>query len=126
MSRIKGKDTDPELLVRRRLYLQGIRYRLHVNLPGKPDIVVRKSNAAVFINGCFWHSHRNCRESRLPKSNVKFWRSKIKANVQRDRKNYQLLEEAGWRVMVVWQCELDKDREEILRGITTFVSKIAK
>lgn len=107
MSRIKGKDTKPELLVRRFLFSLGLRFRLHDSkLPGKPDIVLKKFRTVVFIHGCFWHSH-SC-ENLLPKSNEKYWTQKLSRNVERDHKNIDLLIKAGWKVLTVWECELQK------------------
>ncbi len=107
MSHIRGKDTKPELLVRRWLWHHGYRYRLNVKgVPGKPDIVMRKYRTAIFVNGCFWHGHEGCGKFRMPQSNVAFWKSKITRNRERDRKNYQLLQDNGWQVLVVWECQL--------------------
>lgn len=122
MSRIRGKNTAPEMLVRRFLYSQGIRYRLHAKLPGKPDIVIRKNKAAIFINGCFWHGH-NCKFAVTPKSNTNFWQSKISGNVERDQRNRQQLEVDGWKVLTVWECELEKDRDRTLQNILSFMKE---
>ena len=118
MSRIRGKDTMPEMLVRKFLHAHGIRYRLHANLPGKPDIVVRKNKVAVFINGCFWHGHTNCKYAVTPKSNTDFWQSKISGNVERDQRNHQKLEQEDWKVLVIWECELvSNNRDLTLSGL---------
>lgn len=122
MSRIRGKNTAPEMLVRRFLYSQGIRYRLHAKLPGKPDVVIRKNSAALFVNGCFWHGH-NCKFAVTPKSNTKFWQSKISGNVERDQRNRQQLEVDGWKVLTVWECELEKDRDRTLQNILSFMKE---
>jgi DNA mismatch endonuclease, patch repair protein len=117
MSRIRGKNTKPEMLVRKFLYAHGIRYRLHAKLPGKPDIVIRKMNVVLFVNGCFWHGHTNCKYATIPKSNTAFWLSKISGNADRDEKNRQILEEDGWEVLTIWGCELGKDHEVKLSAI---------
>jgi len=107
MSRIRGKDTVPELALRRALHGMGFRYRLHASsLPGKPDLVMRKYKAAIFVHGCFWHRHAGCKIAAIPKSNVEFWQRKFSDNVARDSRNISLLKEMGWRVFVVWECEL--------------------
>lgn len=109
MSRIKGKNTKPELLVRRFLYSKGIRYRIHTTLPGRPDIVIKKSGTTLFINGCFWHGHTDCKDAGIPKSNTIFWQNKIKGNIERDKRNHLKLEKEGWKVLTVWECEINKD-----------------
>lgn len=117
MSRIRGKDTRPEILVRKFLYAHGIRYRLHAKLPGKPDIVIRKNNVALFVNGCFWHGHTSCNLAVTPKSNTAFWKDKISNNMLRDRHNRQMLEYEGWKVLTVWECELSKDHDKTLNKL---------
>jgi len=116
MSRVHGKDTKPEITVRKYLYSNGVRYRLHANLPGKPDISVRKKKLVVFVNGCFWHAH-NCKRFSWPQAHSDFWKKKIEGNVARDNKNYELLEQAGWKVLVIWECELKKDKEKALKKL---------
>ena len=106
MSRIRGKDTRPELLLRRAVHRLGLRYRLHPKeLPGRPDLVFPKYRAVVFVHGCFWHRHPGCSIATTPKSNVDFWRAKFEANVARDQRNVASLELLGWRVFTVWECE---------------------
>lgn len=119
MSQIKGKDTKPEVAVRKYLFSHGFRYRKNVNnLPGRPDIVLRKYRTCIFVNGCFWHKHEGCKYFVWPKSNVEFWKKKIKTNISRDEKNYLLLKDQGWNVIVVWECELKpKCFEETMFGI---------
>ncbi|MBA4397562.1 MAG: very short patch repair endonuclease [Syntrophus sp. (in: bacteria)] len=121
MSRIKGWDTEPEKTVRSLLHRLGYRFRLHVeNLPGKPDIVMPKHKAVLFVHGCFWHGHKGCRRATRPSTNVDFWNDKIEANVCRDAEATKQLEAMGWRVLVVWQCRLrDKDKlaSELVRLI---------
>ena len=110
MSRIRGKDTKPEELVRKYLFSQGFRYRKNdARLPGKPDIVLPKYKTVIFVNGCFWHAHEGCKYSVWPKNNADFWKKKIESNVARDEKNYQLLKNLGWNVLIIWECELKKD-----------------
>jgi DNA mismatch endonuclease (patch repair protein) len=107
MGRIKGKNTKPELLVRRMLFAMGYRYRLHDrSLPGSPDLVFSKRRAAVFIHGCFWHDHAGCRLAYKPKSNAGFWAAKIQRNAERDVESLEKLAANGWRTLVVWECEL--------------------
>lgn len=113
MSRIRNKNTRPEEIVRKYLFAQGFRYRKNdARLPGKPDIVLPKYRTVIFVNGCFWHKHEGCKYFVWPKSNPEFWRSKIEGNFQRDIQNHQLLRDAGWNVLVVWECELKKDVQE--------------
>ena len=107
MSRIKGKDTKPEMLVRKYLHAQGLRYRLHsAGLPGKPDIVRPKYKTVVFVHGCFWHRHEGCRYFVVPKTRTEFWMNKIGRNVANDEKQQAALIAAGWRVLTIWECEL--------------------
>ncbi|MGR6087918.1 MAG: very short patch repair endonuclease [Arcticibacter sp.] len=113
MSRIRGKDTGPEMIIRKALFANGFRYRLHVkNLPGKPDIVLPKYNAVVIVDGCFWHGHKNCKFFRMPKSRISFWRKKIDANRARDVKNRRKLRRLGWNVIKVWECRLSSRKYE--------------
>lgn len=106
MSGIRGADTKPEMLVRRLLFARGFRYRLHAkNLPGRPDIVLPRWRAAVFVHGCFWHRH-DCHLFRLPGTRTEFWKTKIDANATRDARNRLALREGGWRVATVWECAL--------------------
>ena len=112
MSRIKGKNTSIEVKVRKYLFSKGFRYRINVTkLPGKPDIVLPKYNAVVFVNGCFWHRHTGCKEAYMPKSRVEFWQKKFERNVQNDTVQREKLMEAGWRVFTVWECEVKKNFE---------------
>lgn len=107
MSRVKSKNTAPEMAVRHLVFGMGYRYRLHdKRLPGRPDLVFPGRRKVVFVNGCFWHGHEGCRYARLPKTRVDFWREKIEKNRVRDRTNVALLEANGWKVLAVWQCEL--------------------
>ena len=106
MRSIKIKNTKPELDVRKLLRMLGKRYRLHPkNLPGRPDIVFRKTKKAIFVNGCFWHMHPNCRKAALPQTRREFWKNKLLANAARDESNISKLESMGWTVLVIWECE---------------------
>lgn len=121
MSRVRGKDSAPEMRLRRIVHGSGFRYRLHVkNLPGSPDMVFPKRKAVVFMHGCFWHRHEGCKLARLPKSRLGFWVEKLEANRQRDKRNQGLLMEMGWRVLVVWECQL-RDTVAISRTVTEFL-----
>lgn len=112
MSRIKGKNTKSEETVRKYLFSQGFRYRKNdKRLPGKPDIVLPKYKTIIFVNGCFWHKHEGCRYFAWPQNNAEFWKEKIESNVVRDKKQYEELQDAGWRVIIVWECELKKKRK---------------
>jgi len=114
MSRIKLKNTRPEILVRKLIYRLGFRYRLHCkDLPGKPDIVFRKQKKVIFIHGCFWHRH-DCRFFKWPETNEKFWRDKIDGNVHRDFRVYESLLHLGWRYLIVWECEIRESTEAVL------------
>lgn len=109
MSRIRGKDTAPEKTLRAALHKAGYRYRIHVrSLPGCPDIVFPTRRKAIFVHGCFWHSHEKCRLGLLPKSKLSYWKPKLQANVRRDQRNIRKLRRQGWGVLVVWQCRLRK------------------
>lgn len=107
MSRVRGRNTLPELLVRKMLHRLGYRYRIHDReLPGRPDIVFPKRRKVIFVHGCFWHRHEHCKLASTPKSRSQFWLAKLEANRQRDERNLGLLDGLGWGVLVVWQCEL--------------------
>ena len=104
MSRVRSTDTKPELLIRKGLHSLGFRYRLHAkDLPGKPDLVFPRYRALIFVNGCFWHGH-DCNLYRFPKSNTEYWKGKISRNVERDASNMKRLNDAGWRILVIWEC----------------------
>ncbi len=120
MAAIKGKDTKPEMIVRKYLFSRGLRYRVNNRkLPGSPDIVLKKYKTVVFIDGCFWHGHEGCKYYRLPKTNVDFWRHKIAMNIARDYANGVDLRLAGWRVIRVWECDIKTKakREETLERL---------
>lgn len=124
MSRIRGKDTKPELLVRKGLHARGFRFRLQDrNLPGRPDIVLPKYGVAIMVNGCFWHRHRGCQYATKPRSNVEFWETKIARNKHRDEVTSAHLEALGWTVIVVWECEL-RGKETAEARIQTLAEEI--
>jgi DNA mismatch endonuclease (patch repair protein) len=107
MSKISGKETKPEIIVRKYLFSQGFRYRKNdKKLAGKPDIVLPKYKTVIFVHGCFWHSHKNCPKSALPMTNREFWETKIQRNVGRDKRNRQKLKNLGWKVITIWQCRI--------------------
>ena len=121
MSRIRGRDTKPELLVRRIAHGLGFRFRLHRrDLPGCPDIVFPKYRAVIQVHGCFWHRHPDCRFASNPKTRVEYWTKKFEGNVQRDRRNERALTDLGWRTMVIWECET-KDTKAVAARIESFL-----
>lgn len=126
MSRIRGKNTKPEMIVRRWLWSQGFRYRINDHrFIGKPDLVLKKWKTVIFVNGCFWHGHAECGRFRLPKSNVQFWQDKISRNQQRDAANYLQYRLNGWQVIVVWECQLlPAVRQQTLQQLTAVLDKI--
>lgn len=125
MALVKGRDTKPEMIVRRMLHAMGYRYRLHAkDLPGKPDIILRPRRKAIFVHGCFWHRHPdpNCKRSRLPKSRLDFWEPKLEANAARDRLAVERLEAMGWKVLIIWECEL-REREQLGNKLKGFIGE---
>lgn len=113
MASIRGKNTTPEVRLRKALHRAGFRFRLHgAKLPGKPDIVLAKHRAAIFVHGCFWHRHAGCRNSSVPKSNADFWEAKFARNVERDAANIEALVSSGWRVCIVWECAIRQRGEQ--------------
>lgn len=123
MGKVRSRDTKPELVVRRALHAMGYRYRLHAKeLPGRPDIVFRRKRLAIFVQGCFWHRHTDpaCRLARLPKSRLDFWLPKLEGNRTRDVANIERLQAMGWKVLLVWECQL-KDREQLRNTLRRFV-----
>ena len=107
MASIKQKDTAPELAVRRHLHALGFRYRLHVrSLPGSPDLVLKGYKSVIFVHGCFWHQHHGCKRSRVPDTHRDYWKKKLWRNVKRDRRAVELLRKKGWRVFIVWECQI--------------------
>ncbi|MBW2662975.1 MAG: DNA mismatch endonuclease Vsr [Deltaproteobacteria bacterium] len=127
MSRIRGKDTKPEIIVRSMLHRMGYRFRLHrKDLPGKPDIVLPKYNTVIFVHGCFWHRHKRCKFAYTPKSRVKFWKDKFAETVKRDKQHLKQLKEKGWEVFIVWECETkDMDKlKKIINKITQGINGV--
>ncbi len=124
MSRIKSKNTKPEMLVRKFLNANGFRFRLHTKeLAGKPDIVLPKYKTVIFINGCFWHGHKNCKYFTIPKTRTEWWTAKINANIINDTKAVKTLKKDGWQVIVVWQCQLKPVKLE--KTLSTLLKKIS-
>jgi DNA mismatch endonuclease (patch repair protein) len=114
MSRIRSKNTKPEIIVRSLLHRLGFRFRIHGrNLPGKPDIVLPKYLCAIFVHGCFWHKHVGCKYAYTPESRKEYWKPKIENNIKRDERNRSALEKAGWKVIIIWECETKKNIEEL-------------
>lgn len=127
MSKIRCKDTRIEEMVRKWLFSHGYRYRKNVSkLPGKPDIVLPKYKTVIFVHGCFWHGHEKCKYYSIPKTRTEFWSSKIISNIQRYEKNKNILTETGWKVIVVWECELKKNAEQRLELLLTQINGIQK
>ena len=128
MSRVKGKNTGPEIYLRKLLWNNGIRYRINYkDLPGKPDIYISKYKAVIFVNGCFWHMHENCKLSTIPKTNYDFWQTKLTGNVERDKLNYEKLKQQGFSVIIIWGCEIKKmmkDKETETRYITQILNRL--
>lgn len=126
MAAIRGKNTKPELLVRKFLFSRGYRYRLnHPRLPGHPDIVLRKYRTAIFVNGCFWHGHKDCKYFVMPKSNTKFWKTKIQRNQERDIAEQRKLAAMGWHCITIWECQLKAPvREQTLESLAYTLNRI--
>jgi DNA mismatch endonuclease (patch repair protein) len=123
MSRIRSKDTTPEITVRRFLFSKGFRYRIHdKKLPGHPDIVMKKYRTCIFVHGCFWHAHRSCKYFKVPKSNKDYWKTKLKRNKARDAKHVKELMKLDWNVLIIWECELklspDVSLQKLFSGLT--------
>jgi len=118
MGKIRSKNTKPEVLLRKALFAKGYRYRIHNKLlPGKPDIVLPKFKTAIFVHGCFWHFHADCREGRIPSTNSLYWKNKLSKNVERDLKHQEALMQQGWNVLVIWECEIEKNIATVLELI---------
>ena len=121
MSRIRGRGTKPEIIVRRIAHRLGYRFRLHrKDLPGRPDMVFPRHRVVIMVHGCFWHRHPGCKHASTPKTRESFWKNKLEDNVARDGRNESALRELGWRVMVIWECET-KDREAVADRIESFL-----
>ena len=122
MQSIRAKDTQPELLVRRLLWRLGARYRLHAkDLPGRPDIVMRSRRIAIQVHGCFWHLHEGCQLTRIPRSHPDYWPAKLQGNKKRDERNIAALQQLGWRVLVVWECET-RAPDKLVASLRQFLS----
>lgn len=118
MSRIRGKDTEIEIKVRKYLFSQGFRFRKNVaDMPGKPDIVLPKYKTVIFIHGCYWHRHTGCKNCTTPNTNREFWLKKFEKNIQNDSKHQQELEAAGWKVLILWECEIENDFERLMDNL---------
>lgn len=123
MAAIKSKNTSPELIVRKILFSEGYRYRIHDSkLPGKPDIVLKKYKTVIFVHGCFWHSHANCKRANMPKTNLDYWSNKISKNVDRDKEHYEELKEGEWKILIIWECQT-KDREQVRKLLSKVLRK---
>ncbi len=119
MSKIRGKNTKPEMVLRSQLFRQGLRFRVHQKkLPGKPDIVLPKYKTVIFVHGCFWHFHKDCREGRIPSSNSNFWKEKLQRNIKKDKANIKALKKEKWKVFVIWECEIEKHLERTIKKVT--------
>ena len=119
MSRIKARDTKPEMLLRSLLHREGFRFRLHAkNLPGKPDIVLPRYKTVIFVHGCFWHRHSECKNATMPSTRREFWEEKFNGNIRRDALNRLVLEEAGWKVFIVWECELKASASQVVEKLS--------
>lgn len=122
MAAIQAKHTAPELAVRKALFSRGFRYRLHARgLPGRPDIVLRRYCAVVLVHGCFWHAHEGCPYFQLPRTRPEFWKQKLEANVQRDRRDMERLMEIGWRIAVVWECAIRNSTDKVAEELEQFL-----
>lgn len=124
MSKIRGKNTKPEMILRSQLFKQGFRFRVHQkDLPGKPDIVLPKYKTIIFVHGCFWHYHKDCREGRIPSTNSKFWKEKLQRNISKGEANIKTLKKEKWKVFVVWECEIEKQLKRTMRKLTNRIKK---
>lgn len=122
MSRIRSKDTEAEIKVRKYLFSRGFRYRKNVaQLPGRPDIVMKKYKSVIFVHGCFWHRHEGCKRAATPKTRQEYWLPKFERNIENDRKHIEELEAAGWKVIVLWECEINNDFQEIMDKTISFL-----
>ena len=118
MSRIRGKDTEIEIKVRKYLFSQGFRFRKNVaDMPGKPDIILPKYKTVIFMHGCYWHRHTGCKNCTTPNTNREFWLKKFEKNIQNDSKHQQELEAAGWKVLILWECEIENDFERLMDNL---------
>jgi len=124
MSQIRSKDTSPERKVRSKLHAMGYRFRLHVkSLPGTPDIVLPKYKKVIFVNGCFWHLHKGCRDGRIPKTQRAKWKAKLEQNVERDMQHVKALKMSGWEVLVLWECQIENKEDSVQRRLKYFLQR---
>ncbi len=122
MSRIRSRNTSPEKIIRSLIYQMGYRYRLHdKKLPGKPDIVFKKLRKVIFVHGCFWHLHKGCRDGTIPKTDHQKWKAKLEGNVERDKMHIKELRKTGWKVLVLWECEIEKKGERTYGRLVKFI-----
>ncbi len=127
MSRIRGKDTEIEIKVRKYLFSRGFRFRKNVtNMPGKPDIVLPKYKTVIFIHGCYWHRHAGCKICTTPNTNREFWLEKFEKNIQNDSKHQQELEAAGWKVLILWECEIENDFNRLMDNLVSELQRPAQ
>ena len=125
MSKIRGRNTKPEMILRSALFRKGFRFRVHKkDLPGKPDIVLPKYHSVIFVHGCFWHYHKKCNEGRIPSSNLKFWKEKLEHNVKKDANNIKALKKENWKVFVIWECEIEKQFEKTIKRLVKNIEEI--
>jgi len=119
MSRIRGRDTEPELQLRSLLHRAGFRFRVHVkNLPGRPDVILPRYRVAIFVHGCFWHRHSGCKNATTPSTRREFWQGKFDGNVSRDARDRDALETAGWTVLTIWECELKANPDSVVQRLS--------
>jgi len=125
MSKISSKETKPEIFVRKILFARGFRFRKNdKRLPGKPDVVLPKYKTVIFVNGCFWHGHRECKKSKLPETRKEFWADKIKSNIERDERDLLQLQQMGWNVLVIWGCKLSDNTDSVVRTLEQLKAKL--
>lgn len=126
MSKVSGKETKPEILIRKFLFSKGFRFRKNdKKLPGKPDIVLPKYKTVIFVHGCFWHQHKNCKKAARPTSNTEFWNVKLDRNLKRDKENIKYLKNLGWKVIVIWECTL-KNAEKLEKAKMKLLNELSK
>lgn len=125
MSKISSKETKPEIYVRKHLFAKGFRFRKNdKRLPGKPDVVLPKYKTVIFVNGCFWHGHTECKKAKLPETRKEFWADKIKSNIERDERDLLQLQQMGWNVLVVWGCKLSDNTDSVIRTLELLKAKL--
>ena len=123
MSRIRSKNTKPEIFVRSMIHNMGYRFRIHRrDLPGCPDLVFPKYRSIIFVQGCFWHLHKGCRDGTIPKTDHEKWKAKLERNVMRDKQNFKKLKDMGWEVLVIWECEVEKKIDKVEKKVRKFLT----